>query len=108
MAKIKFMIQDGDNVLSLVEKINSIMEKNVIVLTITTGLMEYVEGVSIINFMTLKYKNVDQSALFLQNTMEKNVSAFQEALKSMESVSLNVTNSNISMEINVSALSDIM
>ena len=108
MAKIKFMIQDGDNVLSLVEKINSIMEKNVIVLTITTGLMEYVEGVSIINFMTLKYKNVDQSALFLQNTMEKNVSAFQEALKSMESVSLNVTNSNISMEINVFALSDIM
>lgn len=108
MAKIKFMIQDGDNVLSLVEKINSIMEKNVIVLTITTGLMEYVEGVSIINFMTLKCKNVDQSALFLQNTMEKNVSAFQEALKSMESVSLNVTNSNISMEINVFALSDIM
>lgn len=108
MAKIKFMIQDGDNVLPLVEKINSIMEKNVIVLTITTGLMESVEDVSIINFMTSKCKSVDQSALFLQNTMEKNVSAFQEALKSMESVSLNVTNSNISMEINVFALSDIM
>ena len=102
------MIQDGDNVLPLVEKINSIMEKNVIVLTITTGLMESVEDVSIMNFMTLKCKSVDQSALFLQNTMEKNVCVFQEALKSMESVSLNVTNSNISMEINVFALSDIM
>lgn len=103
MAKIKFMIQDGGNVLPLVEKINSIMEKNVIVLTITIGLMEYVEDVSIINFMTLKCKNVDLNVLFSQNTMEKNVYVFQEALKSMEFVNLNVINSNISMEINVFA-----